>query len=309
MLEVKLGRLELQNPVLTASGTFGFGREFDPFVDLQRIGGVVTKTLYLARRRGNPPPRIVEVTGGMLNSIGLENPGCDAFESEMLPWLVEREVTVIASCAGESRDDFPIVAERVDGMDGVAAIEINVSCPNVKKGGLDLGTDPEIVRSIVREVRSVTSKPLIAKLTPNVTDIGSLARAAVEGGAEILSLINTISAMAIDWRRRSPILGTGTGGLSGPAIKPVALRFVWQAARAVDVPVIGIGGIASAEDVLEFLVAGASAVQVGTANFYRPTVSETIVDELERLLESEKVSSVRELIGTLRVEPRVMTAR
>lgn len=303
MLAVELGRLRLENPVLTASGTFGFGKEFDPFVDLGRLGGVVTKTLYLHRRRGNPPPRVVEVAGGMLNSIGLENPGCDAFENELLPWMRERGITVIASCAGERAEDFPVVARRIDGMDGVAAIEINISCPNVKKGGLDLGTDPDAVRRIVAEVRKVTEKPLIAKLTPNTADIGGLAQAAADGGAEILSLINTLAALAVDWRKRQPVLGGRTGGLSGPCIKPVALRMVWMAAQAVDLPIIGIGGAQSAEDILEFLVAGASAVQIGTANFYRPNISQEILEQLPRLLEEEGIERVRDLVGTLGNEP------
>jgi len=299
MLDVELGRLRLANPVLTASGTFGFGREFDAFVDLTRLGGIVTKTLYLDRRRGNPPPRVVETAGGMLNSIGLENPGCDRFESEILPWLRERGICVIASCAGEKAEDFPVVAERIDAMAGVAAIEVNLSCPNVERGGLDLGTNPEVVRRIVDRVRARTRKPLIAKLTPNVTDIRELARAAEEGGAEAVSLINTLSAMAVDWRARASRLGTMTGGLSGPAIKPVALRMVWQASRAVQIPVVGIGGICNAQDAFEFLVAGATAVQVGTVNFVRPPISMEIVEEMRELLEEEGVGSIRELIGTL----------
>ena len=308
MLAVELGRLRLENPILTASGTFGFGKEYDAFVDLPSLGGVVTKTLYLQRRRGNPPPRVVEVAGGMLNSIGLENPGCDAFEAEILPWLREQGVTVIASCAGERAEDFPIVASRLDAMDGVAAIEVNLSCPNVKKGGLDLGTDPQAVRRIVSEVRSVTEKPIIAKLTPNTADIGGLARAAAQSGAEALSLINTLAAMAIDWRKREPILGARFGGLSGPCIKPVALRMVWLASQAVDLPIIGIGGIRSTEDVLEFLVAGASAVQVGTANFFQPNISQEILEELPQLLEKEGIEQVSELIGTLRKESAAVSS-
>jgi len=299
MLQVEVGRVKLANPVLTASGTLGFGQEFASFVELSRLGGIVTKTLYRHRRRGNPPPRIVEAAGGMLNSIGLENPGCDAFEERMLPWLLERGITVVVSCAGETPDDFSRVAERVDRMKGVAAVEVNLSCPNVEKGGLDLGTDPDVVHRIVASVRDATGHPLWIKLTPNVTDVAALARAAVAGGAEALSLINTLSAMALDWRRRRSRLGTQTGGLSGPAIKPVALRVVWQVARAVDVPIVGIGGIRTAEDVLEFLVAGATAVQVGTANFFRPTVSGDLLRDLERELETAGIGSVGELVGTL----------
>ncbi len=304
MLDVELGRIRLRNPILTASGTFGFGKEFEPFVNLGSLGGIVTKTLYLERRRGNPPPRIVELpgAGGMLNSIGLENPGCDAFERQMLPGLVEKGVTVIVSCAGERPEDFARVAERVDRMEGIAAIEMNLSCPNVKKGGLDLGTDPERIHAILRQITQATEHPIIAKLTPNVTDIKALAQAAVDGGAEALSLINTLAGMAIDWRTRRSKLGTKAGGLSGPAIKPVALRMVYEASRQVSVPIIGIGGITCAEDVLEFLVLGASAVQVGTANFYRPPIAGDIVEELRELLRTEGIDSVREVIGTF-VEP------
>jgi len=299
-----VGPLRLKNPVLTASGTFGFGREFAPYVDLAGLGGVVTKTLYLRRRRGNPPPRLVEVASGMLNSIGLENPGCDPFEEEILPWLRDRGVLVIASFAGENPEDFPRTAARLDGMPGLAGLEVNLSCPNVRKGGLDLGTDPSSVNRIVHEVRRETRLPLFAKLTPNVTDIQELARAAEAGGADGLSVINTIAAMAVDWRRRRSRLGTMSGGLSGPAIKPVALRMVWQASRAVRIPVIGIGGIRSAEDVLEFLVAGASAVQVGTSNFLDPTVTTKIVTDLERILAAEGIREARTVVGTLEETPR-----
>jgi dihydroorotate dehydrogenase (NAD+) catalytic subunit len=236
----------------------------------------------------------------MLNSIGLENPGCDAFEREILPWLRERGLVVVASFAGERPDDFRRAAARLDGLQGLAALEINLSCPNVEKGGLDIGTDPDAIRRIVGEVRGETALPLLAKLTPNVTDIRDLAQAAESGGADGLSVINTLAAMAIDWRRRCSRLGTSGGGLSGPAIKPVALRMVWRASQAVSIPVVGIGGIRSGEDVLEFLVAGATAVQVGTANFLNPSICGRIVEDLRRLLAEEGIGSVRELIGTFR---------
>jgi dihydroorotate dehydrogenase (NAD+) catalytic subunit len=300
-LEVSVGPWTFKNPILTASGTFGYGEEVSPFFDLSRLGGIVTKTLFTRPRRGNPPPRIVEVPGGMLNAIGLANIGFERFAADYLPCLAARDTVLIVSVGGSRVEEFAEIAGRFDGLDGVDGLEANVSCPNVACGGLDIGTDPQAVFRVVRDVKEVSRKPVIAKLTPNVTDIREIARAAEEAGADALSLINTVSAMAIDWRRRRPILQNDIGGLSGPALKTIALRMVAEVRRACQAPIIGIGGITCAGDVLEFLVAGASAVQVGTANFLDPTVSVRIVDEMNRLLDEEGIPRARDLIGTLRL--------
>ncbi|SIO44793.1 dihydroorotate dehydrogenase (NAD+) catalytic subunit [Singulisphaera sp. GP187] len=299
-LRVRLGRLELKNPVLVASGTFGYVREMAPFVRLDRLGGVIPKTVTYRPRAGNPTPRTVETASGLLNAIGLDNDGIDHFREHHLPYLRTVGTAVIANIAGEDEDQFVAMAEMLGGDPGLAALELNVSCPNVSHG-LDLGIDPDAVGRLVRRVRAVTSLPIIAKLTPNVTDIVAIARAAADGGADAVSLINTFRGLVVNWRKRRPVLANDVGGLSGPAIKPLALRMVWEIARALpDLPIIGIGGIASVDDALEFLVAGASAIQVGTATFYDPTASDRLVDDLTRILEEEKVGSVDEVIGTLR---------
>ncbi|WP_406697626.1 dihydroorotate dehydrogenase [Singulisphaera sp. Ch08] len=299
-LRVRLGRLELKNPVLVASGTFGYVREMAPFVRLDRLGGVIPKTVTYRPRAGNPTPRTVETASGLLNAIGLDNDGIDHFREHHLPYLRTVGTAVIANIAGEDEDQFVAMAETLGGDAGLAAIELNVSCPNVSHG-LDLGIDPDAVARLVRRVRAVTPLPIIAKMTPNVTDIVALARAAAEGGADAVSLINTFRGMAVNWRKRRPVLANDVGGLSGPAIKPLALRMVWDVARALpDLPIIGIGGIANVDDALEFLVAGASAIQVGTATFYDPTASDRLVDDLSRILEAEQVSHVNDIIGTLR---------
>ncbi len=299
-LHVTLGRLELKNPVLAASGTFGYVREMAQFVAVERLGGVIPKTVTFRARAGNPTPRTVETASGMLNAIGLDNDGIDHFRAHHLPYLRTVGTAVIANIAGEDVDQFVTMAAMLSDEPGLAALELNISCPNVSHG-LDLGTDAAVVERLVRRVRAVCTLPLIAKLTPNVTDVVAIARAAADGGADAVSLINTLRGLAVDWRRGRPILAYDYGGLSGPAIKPIALRMVWETARALPgLPIIGVGGIATADDALEFLVAGASAVQVGTASFYDPRASETMVDQLALRLAAQGTASVRSIIGTLR---------
>jgi dihydroorotate dehydrogenase (NAD+) catalytic subunit len=299
-LSVTLGRLHLQNPILVASGTFGYAREMAGAVDFSRLGGVIPKTVTRQPRAGNPPPRTVETPSGMLNAIGLDNDGIDYFIADHLPYLRTLPTAIIANIAGKNEGEFIEMAERLGRELGLAALELNLSCPNVA-GGVDFATDPEVTRRVVSGVRAVWPLPLIAKLTPNVTDIVCIAQAAAEAEVDAVSVINTFVGMAVDWRLRRPILGNVTGGLSGPAIKPLALRMVWQVAQKVAVPVIGIGGIATIDDVMEFLVAGASAVQLGTVNFYDPTAAPRIVEQLPEALARLGVESVREVIGTLQV--------
>lgn len=297
-LGVQLGRLTLPNPILAASGTFGYAREMEHLVDLSRLGGIVPKTVTKEPRQGNAPWRTIETAAGMLNSIGLDNDGIEAFMAHHLPYLRTTGAATIVSIAGRTADEFVAMTQQLDACEGVAAIELNISCPNVS-GGVDMGTDAALCEDVVRRCRQGTSTPIIAKLTPNVTDIRVIAKAAAAGGADALSLINTCLGMAVDWRRRRPLLGNVMGGLSGPAIKPIALRAVYQAASVVDTPIIGIGGIATVDDCLEFIVAGASAVQIGTANFYNPLAMMQILDELPERIASVGASSVAELIGTL----------
>jgi dihydroorotate dehydrogenase (NAD+) catalytic subunit len=297
-LAVTLGRLHLKNPILVASGTFGYAREMEGVVDFAKLGGIIPKTVTRQARAGNPPPRTVETPCGMLNAIGLDNDGIEHFIDHHLPYLRSLPTAIIANIAGKNEQEFVDMAQRIGREAGLAALELNLSCPNVA-GGVDFATDPAITRRVVANVRAVCPLPVIAKLTPNVTDIVPIARAAAEAGADAVSLVNTFIGMAIDWRRRRPILGNVTGGLSGPAIKPLALRFVWQVACQVKIPVIGIGGIGSVNDVMEFLVAGASALQIGTANFYDPSASVRIVNELPGALAELAAGSVREVVGTL----------
>jgi dihydroorotate dehydrogenase (NAD+) catalytic subunit len=299
-LSVQLGRLALRNPILTASGTFGYAREMERLVDFNRLGGVLPKTVTKAPRPGNAPWRTVETAAGLLNSIGLDNDGIDAFMEHHLQYLRELPTAIIVSIAGRSHDEFVEMARQLDGRRGVAAIELNVSCPNVS-GGVDFGTDAAMCFRLVEATRRACSLPIIAKLTPNVTRITDIAKAAADGGADAISLINTVLGMAIDWRQRRPLLGNVMGGLSGPAIKPIALRCVYQVAKAVKIPLIGIGGIATIDDVMEFLVAGASAVQIGTANYYDPTVTMKLVDALPAALGEAGASNVRELVGAIGV--------
>jgi dihydroorotate dehydrogenase (NAD+) catalytic subunit len=298
-LTVTLGRLTLRNPVLVASGTFGYAREMAGVVDFARLGGIVPKTVTRRHRAGNPPPRTVETPSGMLNAIGLDNDGVEHFVEHHLPYLRTLPTAVIGNIAGKTEEEFVEMAALLGRTQGLAGLELNLSCPNVS-GGIDFATDPAVTRRVVAGVRAVYPLPILAKLTPNVTDIVSVAEAAAEAGADAVSLVNTYVGMAVDWRRRRPVLGNVTGGLSGPAIKPLALRAVWQVARRVQVPVVGIGGIATLDDVIEFLVAGASAVQLGTVNFYDPTASARVADRLPEALAQLGANSIREVVGTLR---------
>jgi dihydroorotate dehydrogenase (NAD+) catalytic subunit len=302
-LSVNLGRLQLKNPILVASGTIGYAKEMEGVVELGRLGGIIPKTVTKRPRAGNPPPRTVETPSGLLNAIGLDNDGIDQFLAHHVPYLRTLPTAVIGNIAGKTEDEFVEMAARLDAATGLAGVELNLSCPNVS-GGLDFATNAEVTRRIVQRVRKVCPLPILAKLTPNVTDVVPIAQAAADGGADAVSLVNTFVGMAVDWKKRRPILGNVTGGLSGPAIKPLALRVVWQVATKVRIPVIGIGGIGTVDDVMEFLVAGASAVQIGTANFYDPTASMRILDGLPAALEHLGAKSVSEVVGTLRVSSR-----
>ena len=298
-LDVQLGRLKLANPIAVASGTFGYAREMEGFVDLGRLGAILPKTITLLPRPGNPPQRTCETTGGMLNSIGLDNDGIESFIKNLLPYLASLKTAIIVSIAGKSQEEFVQMAARLEGLSGIAALELNISCPNVT-GGVDFGVDPVACERVVAGVRTACSFPILAKLTPNVSNITVIAKAAEAGGADAVSLINTCLAMAVNWRMRRPILGNVLGGLSGPAIKPIALRMVYQAARAVRIPVMGIGGIATIDDVMEFLVTGATAVQIGTASFYNPAVTTQILDALPKAIAELGASSVEEIVGSLK---------
>ena len=298
-LSVDIAGMKLRNPIMTASGTFGYGEEFAPYMDLQTIGAIVTKGLSLKPRAGNPTPRIVETPAGMLNAIGLQNVGIDAFIEKKVPFLRTVDTPCIANFFGGTVDEYVEVARRLDAVPEVAALEMNISCPNVKEGGIVFGSDPDCAAGVVAACRKATGKPLIVKLSPNVTDVVTMAKACVDAGADALSLINTLVGMAIDIKKRRPVLANITDGLSGPAIKPIALRMVWQVARAVDVPLIGIGGIMSATDVVEFLLAGATAVQVGTASFVTPGISQQIAHDLQQWMQENGVADVRSLIGAL----------
>ncbi len=299
-LRVQLGRLALANPILVASGTFGYAREMAGLVDLARLGAILPKTITAKPRAGNAPWRTVETPSGMLNSIGLDNDGIEIFIAHHLPYLGGLKTPIVVSIAGHDYDEFVALARRLDEATGLAAIELNISCPNVS-GGVDFGTDPAMCRRVVAGVRQACRWPILAKLTPNVTDIASIARAAADGGADAISVINTVLGMAVDWRRRRPLLGNGMGGLSGPAIKPIALRAVYQVARAVTIPVVGIGGIATIDDVMEFAVAGATAVQIGTANFYDPLCTMTILDRLPAAVAESSATRFADVVGTLKI--------
>jgi len=300
-LAVELGPLRLKNPVMVASGTFGYGQEYAALVDPESLGGVVVKGISLEPRSGNPPPRIWETCGGMLNSIGLQNVGLRIFLQEKLPYLRPLQVPVIVNLFGNTVDEYGELAAGLDGHEGIDALEINISCPNVKAGGMAFGSDPAMVYQVVSAVRSRTNLPVITKLTPNVTDITVPAKAAEDAGTDILSLINTVAGMAVDAQTRRPRLANVVGGLSGPAIKPVALRMVWQVVQVSSVPVIGLGGIVSVEDALEFLILGAKAIQVGTANFVNPRVTLEIISGLEEYLGKEGLTDINEIIGTFEV--------
>ena len=300
-MRVDIGGLELKNPVMTASGTFGYGEEYSGYLDLDRLGAVIVKGLSLEPRTGNPPPRIMETPSGMLNAVGLQNVGVRKFIDDKLPWLRTIDSRVIANIFGETIEDYASVADILNDADGVDAIEVNISCPNVKKGGMTFGSDPVVAGEVTKAVKNVSSLPVIVKLTPNVTDITAIARSVEASGADALSVINTITGMSVDIEKRIPHLKNITGGLSGPAIKPVALRMVWEVVNAVSIPVIGVGGIISARDALEFLIVGAKAVQVGTANFLNPCAASDIVADIEEYLSDKNISDVNDLIGTLTV--------
>ena len=304
-LTVRLGRLTLKNPIATASGTFGYGLEFAGFVDLAALGAISVKGLSLRPCLGNPPPRICETDAGMLNAIGLQNVGVEEFLSEKLPKLHAAGATVIANVWGDTEEEYRVVVERIGDDPRVAAVELNVSCPNVVKGGMVFGNDPSALHALVAAVRPATRLPLVVKLSPNVTDVVAAARAAVDGGADVLSLINTLVGLSIDVETREPKIGFTTGGLSGPAIRPVAVRMVWEVRKALPhVPIFGIGGIESVEHVVEFLIAGANAVQVGTASFRDPGVSGRLVRDLARWCEKRGLERVADLTGTLKTRPR-----
>lgn len=300
-LSVDLGSLSLANPVLTASGTFGYAAEFAHLVPLNHLGGVVVKGISLAPRPGNPPPRVVETPCGMLNAIGLENVGVQRFITDKMPFLRTCGCRVFVNILGDSIEEYAELASALSDVPGIDGLEINISCPNVKKGGVAFGTVPEMAAAVTEAVRRSTRLPVMVKLSPNVTDIVAMARSVEAAGADAISLINTLIGMAIDARTRKPKLANIIGGLSGPAIKPVALRMVWQVASAVKIPVVGIGGIGTAEDAIEFLLAGATAVQVGTANFYNPAAASQIIAGIEEYLHQQGESSVRSIIGSLKL--------
>jgi len=297
-MSIILAGIPLQNPVMTASGTFGYAQEFEPFLDLSRLGAIVVKTITLHPRVGNPPPRITETPAGMLNAIGLQNVGLQAFVKEKLPYLKKLGPPIIVNIAGESIEDYVELAKRLSDQAGVSGIELNISCPNVADG-LIFGCNAVLANKLVARVRQATRLPLIPKLSPNVTDVAEIAKALADGGADALSLINTLIGMAIDVRTRRPKLGNVTGGLSGPAIRPIAVRMIWEVARTVKLPLIGMGGIMTADDALEFLIAGATAVAVGTANFTSPSSTERIIDGIGAYLIKHRVKRVTDLIGSL----------
>ncbi len=297
--KVNLAGVELKNPIMEASGTFGSGMEYSEFVDLSRLGAVVTKGVANVPWQGNPTPRIAEVYGGMLNAIGLQNPGIDVFVKRDIPFLKQYDTKIIVNVCGKTTEDYIEVVERL-GDEPVDMLEINISCPNVKEGGIAFGQEPKAVENITREVKKYAKQPVIVKLSPNVTDITVMAKAAEAGGADVLSLINTITGMKIDVERQSFALANKTGGMSGPAVKPVAVRMVYQVANAVKVPIIGMGGIAAAEDALEFILAGATAVSVGTANFFNPTATLDVIKGIEEYMTRHKTEDINELIGIVK---------
>ena len=300
-LSVNIAGLQMKNPVMTASGTFGYGTEYADFVDLSRIGGIIVKGTTLHPRQGNPYPRLAETPSGMLNAVGLQNKGVDYFIGHIYPTIKDIDTNIIVNVSGSQVADYVATAERLNDLERIPAIELNISCPNVKQGGMAFGTSCASAAQVVEAVRKAYRKTLIVKLSPNVTDIAEIARAAEGAGADAVSLINTLLGMAIDAQTRRPVLSTVTGGLSGPAVKPVALRMVWQVAQAVGIPVIGLGGIMTATDAVEFLLAGATAVQIGTANFIDPTVTVKVVEGIETYLEQNGFASAKELVGALQV--------
>ncbi|MBO8171113.1 MAG: dihydroorotate dehydrogenase [Bacillaceae bacterium] len=296
-LQVKLGDITLKNPVMPASGCFGFGREYARFYDLSRLGAIAVKATTVEERLGNPTPRVAETEAGMLNAIGLQNPGMDSVIQEELPWLQQFDLPVFVNIAGTTVEDYVEVADTISRQPGVTALELNISCPNVKCGGISFGTDPQIAADLTREVKKVSRVPVFVKLSPNVTDIVSIATEVEKAGADGLSMINTLVGMRLDIRTGRPILSNQSGGLSGPAIKPVAIRMIWEVSQSVNIPIIGMGGIQNAEDVAEFFMAGASAVAIGTANFVNPYVCPEVIDSLPALLDDLGVDKISELTG------------
>jgi len=298
-LDFNIGDLNFKNPVLTASGTFGYGSEFEDFMDISRLGGIILKGSTLEPREGNPYPRMAETPAGMLNSVGLQNKGIEYFEQHIYPVISNFKTNVIVNINGSNIDEYVLLADRLNKLVKIPALELNISCPNVKKGGMAFGTDPVSARDVIRAVRKVTLKKLIVKLSPNVTDITGFAQIAEKEGADAVSLINTLLGMAVDIKKMKPSLATITGGLSGPAVKPVALRMVWQVAKQINIPVIGIGGIMNSDDAIEFFLAGATAIQVGTASFIDPQSSVSILDGIENYLAEKGVSDIKEIVGII----------
>jgi dihydroorotate dehydrogenase (NAD+) catalytic subunit len=307
ILSVRIGPLKLRNPVIAASGTFGYGEEYAGIIPLRRLGALITKGLSLEPRKGNPPPRLAETPAGMLNAIGLENVGVEAFLREKMAFLRRAGCPVLVNIFGSTEEEYAEMARMLSDEEGIAGIEVNISCPNLKAGGAIFATEPKLVYQVVSRTRQATSLFMMVKLSPNVGDIVQIARAAEEAGADALSLINTLTGMAIDIKTRTPILGNVTGGLSGPAIKPIGLRMVWQVAQAVRIPVVGMGGIMSAEDALEYMIAGATAVQVGTAHFVDPQVSLKMIDGIRNFLKINGISNVSSLMGSLKVPQNART--
>lgn len=300
-LSIRIGMTKFKNPVMTASGTFGFGQEFEHFMDLSQLGAIIPKGISLNPMEGNPPPRVFETEAGILNSIGLQNPGVEVFIKEKLPFLRKIKTNLIINFFGKTQEEYAELAKRLDGLPGVSGLEMNISCPNVKCGGIVFGSDPKMTYRVVSKVRKSTTQNLIVKLSPNVTDIASIARSAEDGGADAVSLINTFKALAINIHTRKPELGNIFGGLSGPAIKPIALRMVWEVSQAVKIPIIGIGGIMKAEDAIEFMLAGASAIQIGTANLFNPRTGVEILQGLKRYLLQNKIDRIDHLIGLFNI--------
>ncbi len=300
-LSVKIKGLTFKNPVLTASGTFGYGTEFDDFMDVSTLGGIVVKGTTLHHREGNPYPRMAETPSGMLNAVGLQNKGVDYFIEHIYPKIRHYQTNIIVNVSGSQVDDYVKVAEKLNDLDDIPAIELNISCPNVKEGGMAFGTSCSSAQTVVLAVRKAYNKVLIVKLSPNVTDIASIAKTAEDNGADAVSLINTLLGMAIDAEKRKPILSTITGGLSGPAVKPVALRMVWQVSNAVKIPIIGLGGIMNARDAIEFFLAGASAIQIGTANFIDPAIGLKVIRGIEDYMKRHGFNNVSDLVGKLEV--------
>ncbi len=300
-LKVKIKNLELKNPVITASGTFGYAEEYEDFIDVNKLGGIVIKSTTLKNREGNPYPRMAETASGMLNTVGLQNKGVDFFIKEIYPRIKSYKTNIIVSISGSTIDEYVKIAEKVNELEHIPAVELNISCPNVKEGGMVFGTNRTSAAEVTKAVREVYKKTLIVKLSPNVTDITEIAKSVEESGADSVSLVNTFLGMAIDVKSMKPLLSTVTGGLSGPCIKPIALRMVWQVAQSVKIPVIGLGGIMNAEDAVEFILAGASAVQIGTANFIDPQISIKVIKGIKNYLVQHQLESVYELIGKLKL--------